>query len=156
MCTCVIAHLYCWQNIWTIKWISVKLQKVNIGRTVHLQTNMAPLTWVAMWCLIHFHSPTHHTRRCIRCSSFQHWTKNLFSPVDDFILKLGRTRQVKLNSCPLMELFLFFCHQAAEMALRLASVNRWCVSGTPVQRGLEGIIYLSKNSFSELPKTADW
>lgn len=24
------------------------------------------------------------------------------------------------------------------MALRLASVNLWCVSGTPVQRGLEG------------------
>lgn len=87
---------------------------------------------------------------------FQDWTKSLFSPVDDLILKLGRTRQVKLNSRPLMELcFFVFCHQAAEMALRLASVNRWCVSGTPVQRGLEGIIYLSKNSFSELPKATD-
>uniref|UniRef100_A0A674NYF6 SNF2 histone linker PHD RING helicase n=1 Tax=Takifugu rubripes TaxID=31033 RepID=A0A674NYF6_TAKRU len=29
--------------------------------------------------------------------------------------------------------------KAAEMALRLASVNRWCVSGTPVQRGLEDV-----------------
>ncbi|XP_029282544.1 E3 ubiquitin-protein ligase SHPRH-like [Cottoperca gobio] len=29
--------------------------------------------------------------------------------------------------------------KAAEMALRLPSVNRWCVSGTPVQRGLEDL-----------------
>ncbi|KAL4624011.1 E3 ubiquitin-protein ligase SHPRH [Arapaima gigas] len=29
--------------------------------------------------------------------------------------------------------------KAAEMALRLSSVNRWCVSGTPVQRGLDDL-----------------
>lgn len=28
--------------------------------------------------------------------------------------------------------------KAAEMALRLSGINRWCISGTPVQRGLEG------------------
>lgn len=46
---------------------------------------------------------------------------------------------------------LFHC-QAAEMALRLASVNRWCVSGTPVQRGLEGkqkILKLSEWALNE-------
>ncbi|XP_062862969.1 E3 ubiquitin-protein ligase SHPRH [Trichomycterus rosablanca] len=29
--------------------------------------------------------------------------------------------------------------KAAEMALRITSINRWCVSGTPVQRGLEDL-----------------
>ena len=27
----------------------------------------------------------------------------------------------------------------AEMVLRISAVHRWCVTGTPVQRGLEGL-----------------
>jgi len=28
--------------------------------------------------------------------------------------------------------------KAAEVALHLSSVHRWCVTGTPIQKGLEG------------------
>ena len=38
-------------------------------------------------------------------------------------------------------LLIVFCilHvKAAEVALHLNSVHRWCVTGTPIQKGLEG------------------
>lgn len=33
---------------------------------------------------------------------------------------------------------MFCILKAAEVALHLSSVHRWCVTGTPIQKGLEG------------------
>ena len=44
------------------------------------------------------------------------------------------------NSNIVVDLLLMMCHilKAAEVALHLSSVHRWCVTGTPIQKGLEG------------------
>jgi len=42
---------------------------------------------------------------------------------------------------------LYFCTQTAEMALRLTAVNRWCITGTPIQKGIDGRRLLSVTQF---------
>lgn len=56
--------------------------------------------------------------------------KSLGKEVSD-VAKVGRQR-----AC--VFLFTCICFQTAEMALRLSAVNRWCVTGTPLTRSVEG------------------
>jgi E3 ubiquitin-protein ligase SHPRH len=42
--------------------------------------------------------------------------------------------------CGIYYVFTILYLQTAEMALRLSAVNRWCVTGTPIQRGIDGAL----------------
>jgi E3 ubiquitin-protein ligase SHPRH len=58
--------------------------------------------------------------------------------------------RICLDECQMVE---STTAKAAAMALHLSTVNRWCVSGTPIQRGLEDIygllLFLRREPYTE-------